>query len=286
MTEGEFVSRRGFLKHVGFAATSALAANQVPVSAGPSGKPNILFIICDDLNDCKGFKNLIFKYGFERHDLYLRFGGEEMWKRCVLAYLASVTFRDDQLGRILDALQRSAYASNTVVIFTSDHGFHLGEKNYNFKLSNWEESTRVPFVAVAPGISKPGTQCEHPVSLIDICPTPIDLCGLPKNPKGGNNQPLDGYSIRPSLMDPENGTWDGPRVALTAIHCQTKHGRVYHYSIRSKRWRCTLYSNDAQELYDHAEDPHEWQNLAGQAKYSEITQKLRNELLTMIGRKS
>lgn len=241
----------------------------------------------DDLEDCKEFKNLIFKYGFQRHDLYLRLGGQEMWKRCVQAYLASVTFMDDQLGKILDALEAGPHASNTIVLFTSDHGFHLGEKNYNFKLSNWEESTRVPFVVVAPEVSKTASQCAHPISLIDVYPTLIDLCGLPKNPNaGGNNQPLDGHSIRPFLTDPQKGKWDGPPVALTAIYNQTKEGHVYHYSVRSKRWRYTLYSNDAEELYDHAEDPHEWHNLAGRAKYSQIRLELRNELLTMIGRKS
>jgi len=239
----------------------------------------------DDLEDCKAFKNLIFKYGFQRHDLYLRLGGQEMWKRCVQAYLASVTFMDDQLGKVLDALDAGPHAGNTTILFTSDHGFHLGEKNYNFKLSNWEESTRVPFIVVAPGVSKTASQCAHPVSLIDVYPTLIDLCGLPKNPNaGGNNQPLDGHSIRPFLTDPENGVWDGPQVALTAIYNQTKQGHVYHYSVRGKRWRYTLYSNDAEELYDHAEDPHEWHNLAGLAKYNQIRLKFRNELLTMIGR--
>lgn len=240
----------------------------------------------DDLEDCKQFKNLIFKYGFQRHDLYLRLGGEEMWKKCVQAYLASVTFMDDQLGRILDALEESAYKDNTIILFTSDHGFHLGEKNYNFKLSNWEESTRVPFIVVAPGLSKPASQCEHPVSLIDIYPTLVDLCGLPNYPNaGGNNQHLDGHSVRPFLVDPKNGRWDGPPVALTAIYNQTKQGHVYHYSVRSKRWRYTLYSNNAEELYDHANDPHEWYNLAEKPRYTETRNKLRKELIAMIGRK-
>jgi arylsulfatase A-like enzyme len=240
----------------------------------------------DDLEDCKEFKSLIFKYGFQRHDLYLRLGGEKMWKQCVQAYLASVTFMDEQLGKILDALEQSPYANNTIILFTSDHGFHLGEKNYNFKLSNWEESTRIPFILVAPGISKTGTQCDHPISLIDVYSTLVDLCGLPKNPNaGGNNYPLDGHSLRPFLVDPENGTWDGPLAALTVIYNQKKEGYIYHYSIRSERWRYTLYSNNAEELYDHAKDPHEWYNMAEKVEYTRIKKKLKNELLTMIGRK-
>jgi arylsulfatase A-like enzyme len=239
----------------------------------------------DDLDDCEEFKHLVFKYGFQRHELYLKYGGVEMWKRCVQAYLACVAFADEQLGKVLDALQESPYAKNTIIIFTSDHGFHMGEKNYNFKLTNWEVSTRVPFIVAAPGIARKGTKCSHPVSLLDIYPSLIDLCNLPENPNAGsNNQPLDGHSIKPFLLDPANGKWQGPDVALTAIYSQDEtNGQVYHYSVRSKDWRYTLYSNDAEELYDHRSDPHEWRNLAKDENYNQIKTELRQQLLGLLG---
>ena len=239
----------------------------------------------DDLEDCKEFKDLVFEYGFQRHKLYLEYGGVEMWKKCVQAYLACVAFVDEQLGKVLDALEKSAYAENTVIVFTSDHGFHLGEKSYNFKLTNWEESTRVPFIVAAPKITSKGAKCEHPVSLIDIYPSLIDLCSLPRNPNAkGNKQPLDGHSIKPFLVDPVNGKWDGPSVALTAIYSRDgEEGQTYHYSVRSKDWRYTLYSNDAEELYDHRSDPHEWYNLAKDENYNQVKMKLRKQLLGLLG---
>jgi iduronate 2-sulfatase len=239
----------------------------------------------DDLDDCEEFKHLIFKYGFQRHELYLKYGGVEMWKRCVQAYLACVAFADEQLGKVLDALEKSTYAKNTIIVFTSDHGFHLGEKNYNFKLTNWEVSTRIPFIVAAPSIAHKGVKCHHPVSLLDIYPSLIDLCNLPENPNAGsNNQLLDGHSIKPFLLDPANGKWQGPPVALTAIYSQDEtNGQVYHYSVRSKDFRYTLYSNDAEELYDHRSDPHEWHNLAKDENYNQVKTQLRRQLLGLLG---
>ncbi|MHC4912967.1 MAG: sulfatase [Planctomycetota bacterium] len=239
----------------------------------------------DDLDDCEEFKHLVFKYGFQRHELYMKYGGVEMWKRCVQAYLACVAFADEQLGKVLDALEKSPHANDTIIVFTSDHGFHMGEKNYNFKLTNWEVSTRVPFIVAGSGIARKGTKCHHPVSLLDIYPSLIDLCNLPENPNAGlNNQPLDGHSIKPFLLDPANGKWEGPPVALTAIYSQDEtNGQVYHYSVRSENWRYTLYSNDAEELYDHRSDPHEWHNLAKDENYNQVKTKLRQQLLGLLG---
>jgi arylsulfatase A-like enzyme len=239
----------------------------------------------DDLDDCEEFKHLVFKYGFQRHELYMKYGGVEMWKRCVQAYLACVAFADEQLGKVLDALEKSPHANNTIIVFTSDHGFHMGEKNYNFKLTNWEVSTRVPFIVAAPGIARKGAKCHHPVSLLDIYPSLIDLCNLPENPNAGaNNQPLDGHSIKPFLLDPANGKWQGPPVVLTAIYSQDEtNGQVYHYSVRSKDFRYTLYSNDAEELYDHRNDPHEWHNLAKDENYNHVKVELRRRLLGLLG---
>ena len=233
----------------------------------------------DDLEDCAEALKKFQPYGFERYELLIDAGGEEMWKRWVQAYLACVAFVDEQVGKVLDALEKSPYADNTIVIVTSDHGFHMGEKDYLFKDSVWEESCRIPLVVYAPGVSKPGSECDRPVSLIDLYPTLIDLCGLPTNPnKNTNGSALDGYSIRPFLENPKDGCWAGPSVALSVIG---GWGRTVNFTVRSRNWRYVLCENGEEELYEHSKDPHEWTNLAKDAEYTEIKKKLRKQLLEL-----
>ncbi|UCD30112.1 MAG: sulfatase-like hydrolase/transferase, partial [Planctomycetota bacterium] len=233
-------------------------------------------------------------YGWQRYKLVMEAGGIEMWRRWIQAYLACVAFVDHQVGKILDDLQARPYADNTIVIFTSDHGYHMGEKDYLFKNSVWEESARVPLVIAAPGVSKANSECDHPVSLVDMYPTLIDLCGLTLNPnKDGNNVPLDGHSIRPFIEEPNNGTWDGPSVTVTAIASidrlkinEPAKPKRQHYTARSKQWRYVLCNNGEEELYDQRKDPQEWTNLAGYPEYAETKKKLRDELLKLTGRKN
>ena len=197
-------------------------------------------------------------------------GSEMWWKKWVQSYLACVAFVDHQVGVILDSLENSQYADNTIVIFTSDHGYHMGEKNFLSKTTIWEESTRIPLVVYAPGVSVAGEKVAHPVSLIDIYPTLIDLSALPENPNiGGNGYLLDGYSIRPFLENPINGTWNGPPVALNHLHGNVNPDdnipspiAENHHSVRSSRYRYTLTSDGEEEFYDHLNDPNEWNNLA------------------------
>ena len=197
-------------------------------------------------------------------------GSEMWWKKWVQSYLACVAFVDHQIGVILDSLENSQYADNTIVIFTSDHGYHMGEKNFLSKTTIWEESTRIPLVVYAPGVSVAGEKVAHPVSLIDIYPTLIDLSALPENPNiGGNGYLLDGYSIRPFLENPINGTWNGPPVALNHLHGNVNPDdnipspiAENHHSVRSSRYRYTLTSDGEEEFYDHLNDPNEWNNLA------------------------
>ena len=122
---------------------------------------------------------------------------EEALKRFIQAYLASVASVDEQIGRILDVVDNSPLKDNTIIIFTSDHGWGMGEKDYVYKNSLWQESTQVPLIVRAPGISSENTDCDQPVSLIDLYPTLIDLCNLTgettKNEKGRS---LDGYSFK------------------------------------------------------------------------------------------
>jgi arylsulfatase A-like enzyme len=186
----------------------------------------------------------------------------KQWGKAVQAYLATISFADAQIGRVLDALDRSGHADNTIVVLWGDHGWHLGEKEHWRKHALWDVSTRTPLVFSAPkGVAK-GQLCQRPVSLIDIYPTLIDLCGLPKR-KG-----LDGQSLKPLLENPKK-QWDRP-VVIT-------YGSNNH-AIQTERWRYIRYRDGGQELYDHDRDPHEWTNLASIPKYSSVKTELANSL--------
>jgi arylsulfatase A-like enzyme len=237
----------------------------------------------DDLDDCQDFVKLVFQYGFERHDLYTK---TNLWKRFIQAYLACTAFVDEQVGVVLDAIEKSPYRDNTLVVLTGDNGFHMGQKHYNFKLTNWEEATRIPMVIAAPGANKRGQACDHPVSHVDLYPTLVDYCGLPKDPNiGRSGHPLCGHSMRTLIENPANGKWDGPDVALIAVYGENgPDGKPCHnFSVRSRRWRYTLYQNGAEELYDHEKDPHEWFNLAKDSAHSSTKAELRKKLLAMLG---
>ena len=213
---------------------------------------------------------------------------EEGLKEFVQAYLACVSFVDDQIGQVLDALDNSGLRENTIVVLTSDHGWNLGEKEYLFKGSPWEESTRVPFIVRAPGLSQPGTEVHHPVSLIDIYPTFVDLCGLTgstvKNEQGA---PLDGHSLKPFLGDPGYDQWSGPNGALTAIYAGITKDDIYQqtYSYRTSEWRYILYQTGDEELYHHSQDAYEWQNLADDEAHQDVKQRLKAELMNLLSGK-
>lgn len=170
------------------------------------------------------------------------------WRDAVQAYLATISFVDEQVGRLIDALDHSPYAGNTIVVLWGDHGWHLGEKHHWRKFTLWEEATRAPLIFVAPGVARPGSICNRPVDFLSIYPTLAELCGLPV-PKH-----VEGPSLRPLLENPE-APWE--YMALTT------HGRGEH-AVRSQRWRYIRYHDGTEELYDHDKDPMEWQNLAGQ----------------------
>jgi len=225
-------------------------------------------------------------YGYQRFNMLQLAGGDLLWKKWVQAYLANVAFLDDQVSKVLDALAKSPNAKNTIIILTSDHGFHMGEKAYLYKQSGWEESTRIPFIVSVPGLTKPGI-CTKPISLIDVYPTLADLCGLPANPNmQGNGYLLDGTSLRPLLKDPKKGTWNGPAVALTVISgkdhitaAKLPGIQPPHFSLRSENWRYILTDKGEEELYDHIKDPFEWKNLANDKAYATQKANLKNQLL-------
>ena len=173
------------------------------------------------------------------------------------AYLASVTFVDHCVGIVLDALKNSPHADNTLIVLWSDHGFHLGEKQHWAKRTLWEESTRVPLLIAGPGVPS-GKPCGEPASLLDIYPTLVELCGLPKNDY------LEGLSLVPQLKNPAARR---DRPAITSSY-------FGNHSIRSRDWRLIVYEDGAQELYDHRNDPDEFRNLANDPDH----EKIRNEL--------
>jgi len=178
-------------------------------------------------------------------------------KHAVRAYLACMSFVDWNVGRVLDALERSACRANTIVVFWSDHGHHLGQKKQWGKSTLWQESTWVPLIIAAPG-RVPGRVCRHAVSLVDIYPTLIDLCDLPPRPE------CNGHSLESLLVDP-TAPW--PHAALT-----TK--RRGSHSVCSEHWRYTRYRDGGEELYDHRTDPHEWVNLADRPDMTQVKTRL------------
>ena len=243
----------------------------------------------NDLDDCAAPLRDRWLWGRFKFYALGKAGGQRAWKEWVQAYLACMAFVDDQVGKILDALESSAYRDNTIVILSSDNGYHVGEKDCIQKWHLWERSTRVPLFIHVPNSRANGKTCDHPVGLIDLYPTLVDLCGIPKEPnKQLSTIPLDGYSLRPFLNDPAHREWNGPSVAFTAIRDIEVFKKYHpafthepHFSVRSKRYRYTLCATGEEELYDHKNDPHEWMNLANNPKYDEIKDNLRKELITI-----
>ena len=206
-------------------------------------------------------------------------------KKFIQAYLASVASVDDLVGDILETLNKTNLDKNTIVIFTSDHGWGNGEKDYLYKNSLWQESTRVPLIIRAPGVSTSGKKCKQPVSLVDLYPTLLDLCGLPANTmKNEQGRPLDGFSMKPYLKDPENGKWEGPEFAITALYkwAQYYDPAYQNYSLRFKDWRYIRYENGKEELYHTAKDDHEWYNLAMDSNFESKLIEFRQKLLSII----
>ncbi len=212
-------------------------------------------------------------------------GKHEGLKKFTRAYLASVAAVDANVGKVIDTLDNTHLKDNTIVVFTSDHGWNMGQKEHLFKGAPWEESCRVPFVVRAPGVTKQGGIAEHPISLIDLYPTLTDLCGISgdtrKNEKGIQ---IDGTSVRPFLENPKSREWEGPRIAVTMVFDQQFDGNPHkqNWSLRSEDFRYIKYSDGTEELYDHRSDSHEWMNLAMNPEYDLIKNRIYQELLSML----
>lgn len=185
-------------------------------------------------------------------------------KHCVQSYLCSIAHADTLVGKLLDAFDKSAYRDNTIVVFWSDHGYHFGEKDHFAKNTLWERSTHVPFIFVAPGLTKPSTRCDQPVDLTCLFPTLTSICGLPV-PEG-----LDGFNVTSLLRAPDS-QWKHPAI-IDFMQGNT--------SVRTKHWRYIRYAEgrNGEELYNLQSDPNEWHNLV--ADHPDIVAKLKHALPT------
>ncbi len=183
------------------------------------------------------------------------------WRNLARSYLASISFVDSQVGRVLAALEATGRRDNTIVVLAGDHGYHLGEKEISGKNTLWERSTRVPFLVAGPGVSA-GGRVARPAELLDIYPTLADLAGLPA-PSG-----VEGLSLKPQLRDARAPR---ERPAITS-HNQGNH------AVRSERWRYIRYADGSEELYDLQQDPHEWTNLVGRPESASVLAEHRRWL--------
>jgi arylsulfatase A-like enzyme len=196
----------------------------------------------DDLDDINGGKR---KRPFEPEPDFLWVQEYGLHQRAVQAYLAASSYADDCIGVMLDALKKSPYAENTIVVFWGDHGWHLGEKLRFRKATLWKESTQMPLIVHLPGMAG-RKDCYRNVNLLDLYPTLIELCGLP-------DKKLDGKSFKTLFANPEL-PWS-PTV--------TTAGKGNH-SVMSEKWHHITYEEGGEELYDLEKDPMEWKNLANE----------------------
>jgi arylsulfatase A-like enzyme len=182
----------------------------------------------------------------------------KQWPFAVQGYLASISYCDFVIGQIVAELNANGLGENTAIILCADHGFHLGEKLHWRKFALWEEATRVPLIIVPPGAQGSHVRVHDPVSLIDICPTLLDLCGV--EPK----LTFDGESLVPFL----SGSQQQRKNPVVMTWGQGNH------SIRAQEWRYTRYNDGTEELYDHNTDPYEWTNLAHVAEFAGVMLRL------------
>ena len=209
---------------------------------------------------------------------------EEGLRAWVQAYLASVSAVDACIGVVVDALKSKDLWENTILIITSDHGYHLGQKEFLFKGALWEESMRIPLLVRVPEISDESAQIDAPVSLIDIYPSLVELCGL-KIPFS-NQVKRVGVSFKPLLNS--NSQEEGERMALGVMkaenfkpldECSLNEPFLnQHWTLRTDQWRYIRYQDGSEELYNHIIDPNEWHNLARVPAHAEEQKKLAQQL--------
>ena len=187
-----------------------------------------------------------------------------LWRDRVRAYLAAISFADAQIGRLLDALDKSAYRDNTIIVFVGDNGWHLGQKEHWGKTALWNEATRVPLIWVAPGLTRGGSVCEAGVDLMSVYPTLCDLAGVPVPAH------VEGIDIKPLLTNPA-AAWTQP--ALSTMYKN-------NHTLRTADWRYIRYEDGTEELYNERTDPREWTNVANKPEYADVKKSLAKYLPT------
>jgi choline-sulfatase len=189
------------------------------------------------------------------------------WQAAILGYLACISFIDAQIGKLLEALDSGPNADNTVIVLWGDHGWHLGEKQHWGKWTGWQRATHVPLIVTPPkntaaDLYQINAKCNEPVSLIDVYPTLIDVCSLPRR------DGLSGQSLVPLLKNPKQTT---NRTVITTFD-------EGNYSLTGPRWHYIRYADGNEELYDSQHDPNEWSNLATEEKHRGIVTEMRKHL--------
>jgi arylsulfatase A-like enzyme len=187
------------------------------------------------------------------------------WHEAVRAYLAAITWSDSQLGRILDALESSAYADNTVIVVWGDHGWQLGEKDEWRKTKLWTRSTRTTLLMTGPGVAR-NARIDDPVTLLDLYPTLSAMADLPDRPD------LDGLDLSALLSDPDTKSVDREGIVIAEPKGDSRVAS--DLAIQTHRWRY-ITRPGGEELYDHEADPNEWTNLAGDPAYDAQKLSLR-----------
>jgi arylsulfatase A-like enzyme len=215
----------------------------------------------DDLDD-------VLEYGRKMLDPFGRFevtgaNNIDRWKHFIHGYYACASFTDWNIGRVVDALDKSRYAKNTIIVILSDNGFHLGVKNHWEKNTMWNESTMVPLIIKVSGSPVNGSVVDSPVGLIDLYPTIVDLCKLT-----APRQKLDGRSLRP-FIEQRGFTWDRP--ALTTFGENL-------LSLQNDRYRYIQYPDGTAELYDYIRDPYEWTNLINRENMTPVIKELKKHI--------
>ncbi|MCM2679377.1 sulfatase [Echinimonas agarilytica] len=218
----------------------------------------------DDLDDIPAAGQVFSKIWKGRWDL----GGDKQkanWRRVLHGYYACTSFADWNVGQVMKALDKGPNAKDTIVLFWSDNGYHLGEKHHYEKATVWEQAARVPLAIRLPDGLNAGKVVQQPVVNVDFYPTLVELAGLemPANP-------IDGKSMVELLKDP-NARWDRPAISSYGS------GVV---SVRDIRFRYIQYPDGSEELYDHDNDPHEWTNLANKPDYDKVKERLKRSLPT------
>jgi len=213
----------------------------------------------DDLND-------IPPVGMQINDLpmmpsteWAKESGE--WKKIVQAYLACISYVDYELGRVLDALENSKYADNTVIILWSDHGYRLGEKGTFAKHALWETATKAPLIFAGPDLPK-GKKIDAPVEMLSIYPTLLELSGLPAYQRN------EGYSLV-DMMQQDKGLAEAKAITTFGMN---------NHAIKMNGYRYIQYEDGKEEFYDHNSDPNEWNNEAGNPKYKAQIEKMKGFL--------